>query len=236
MTNSIGSEETVVVPSSVKEILYNAFKGSTLKRVYIPGSVKKIGSLAFANCSLLEEVNIADGVLSFDAGVFENDTALKKVRLPVTLSEYGTNIFRGCTYLESIILPDSYNKISFGWLSGSGIKEITIGRSIREIESCAFEDCNQLTSIEIPGSVNTLGSEAFARCSALAEIKLNEGLKLIEGSVFRNCPVKEITLPRSVNTMYYNVFDGFYSQIFVHKGSYAERYMIENGLEYETVD
>lgn len=60
-----------VIPSSVKSIHKNAFRGCTgLERITIPGSVQTIGSYAFAGCTSLSNIEIPSSVQGMGKGVF----------------------------------------------------------------------------------------------------------------------------------------------------------------------
>lgn len=44
------------------------------------------------------------------------------------------------------------------------INEYIIGRRVTSIEDNAFQDCRNLTSVDIPNSVESIGSRAFYGC------------------------------------------------------------------------
>ena len=236
LTEYKGSEDTVVIPDSVYEIGIEAFKQKSIKRVYITSNVTTLSDSAFLSCHSLEEVYISDSVLKFGSCVFDDCSALKKVRLPQQPTEYGSFLFKNCKSLESVIIPETYSKIPDGCFAWSGIKNINIPSSVKEIAQEAFRGCNRLVSIEIPKTVRLLGVDVFRDCVVSTEIKLNEGLKEIDGGAFKNCSVKEVTIPKSVDTMYSFVFDDCNAKVKVYKDSYAEQYMIENNYEYKVID
>ena len=45
-----------------------------------------------------------------------------------------------------------------------------IPEGTKEIESRAFEDCTDLTSVVIPNSVERIGNSAFSGCTALTDV------------------------------------------------------------------
>ena len=96
---------------------------------------------------------------------------------PVTaISDDG---FRDCKFLKSIELPDTLKTIGTYAFSGSG-----------------------LTTVTIPSSVETLGRGAFYDADSLITVTFNEGLKLIEGSVFSCCTkLEELILPNTVESI-----------------------------------
>ena len=99
------------------------------------------------------------------------------------------------------------------------------------IEESAFENCESLTSINLPKNLNILGSYAFLNCSSLKNIfipngitewgfetfafsgleniTLENGITSLPNSCFAGCVnLKEITIPSSVVSINESVFDG----------------------------
>lgn len=69
--------ESVALPSTVRSIGKEAFAGSGLKRIDIPGSVKEIGDGAFAQCEHLEEVILRNPDVLLGKAVFPKDTKIR---------------------------------------------------------------------------------------------------------------------------------------------------------------
>lgn len=59
--------------------------------------------------------------------------------------------------------------------------------NITAIDGWAFQDCINLTSIEIPNSVTNMGVQVFMGCSNLTNVVLPEGITEITVHEFRNC-------------------------------------------------
>ena len=56
-----GDDREIVIPESISEIARNAFHGNKkITSVIIPNRIEKIGSGAFAHCTALQTVKIAD--------------------------------------------------------------------------------------------------------------------------------------------------------------------------------
>ncbi|MDO5141368.1 MAG: leucine-rich repeat protein, partial [Eubacteriales bacterium] len=101
--------ESVVLPSTLEKIGENAFRGTKLKEIVIPDSVTDIGAETFCNCASLKKVVIGSGLELIHVGLFENCDSLEEVVIPgngsVTRIEY--DAFSGCTSLSKIALPDT---------------------------------------------------------------------------------------------------------------------------------
>ncbi|MBQ7683778.1 MAG: leucine-rich repeat domain-containing protein, partial [Bacteroidaceae bacterium] len=75
---------TIVLPSTVTEILKNAFSRSGIRKVDIPNSVSHLGGDAFAYCSSLATVVIGSRVTRLDQGVFYSSSVSMAYVKPLT--------------------------------------------------------------------------------------------------------------------------------------------------------
>ena len=73
--------------------LNNLFDRPGLQYVEIPGSVKTIGSGAFASCTMLREVVLHEGIERIGGGAFQNCNSLYDVTLPASLKTMGEWVF-----------------------------------------------------------------------------------------------------------------------------------------------
>ena len=68
-------------------------------------------------------------------------------------------------------------------------------------------DLAAATKIVIPGSVQIIGSRAFAECSNLQEVEMQDGITTIGTSAFLKCTgLKSITIPATVTNIYTSAF------------------------------
>lgn len=103
--------------------------------------------------------------------------------LAYLLNDSGTYSVSGigtCTD-EEIIIPETYN-----------------GKMVTKIDSRAFQDCTDITSVTLPDSVKEIGISAFAGCSSLSDVKLSDSLESIGFGAFYSCRIQGIALPSSV--------------------------------------
>lgn len=74
--------------------------------------------------------------------------------------------------------------------------------NITAIDGWAFQDCTNLTSIEIPSSVTSMGVQIFYDCSNLKNVVLPEGITEITTNEFGFCrSLTSITIPSSVTSI-----------------------------------
>ena len=139
-----------VIPTdgSVKSIGSSAFAGCTsLTSVIIPDSVTSIGDMAFVGCTSLERLTVAPG-----------NPVYRSAGNCIIETETGT-LIQGC---KSSVIPDD--------------------GSVTSIGESAFFNCNSLTSIVIPESVTSIGSDAFSGCNKLIEVYNKSSLEITAGS------------------------------------------------------
>ncbi len=212
---------------------------SSLESVTIGKGVKTIHYGTFANCDRLSEVNLSEGLQiiagSMDVeGAFANCTALTQIRFPNTLKSISWYAFDSCWRLKEVYIPDSVTTIrEYAFARCSGLEKISIGKGIKEIpahmlQNCkklhevifrgddvnriktlAFENCIALEEIVMPNNLDEIELCAFAGCTNIKSIKLNEGLTRIADQAFKDCiSMEEIIIPSSVIDFIGNVFSG----------------------------
>lgn len=79
------------------------------------------------------------------------------------------------------------------------LKKVVIEDGIINISMQAFQGCENLFSVSLPGSLRRIDMLAFAYCPKLSDIQLPEGLEEIGATAFDSCrSLTEITVPESV--------------------------------------
>ena len=73
------------------------------------------------------------------------------------------------------------------------------GYIVQNIARDVFKDNKTLTAVEFPETVETMGSNVFAGCIKLKDVRLNNGLTNVGDSAFNGCTALEsITLPSAI--------------------------------------
>ena len=213
----------VILPDTLTSIGNSAFSGcSNLSSCNFPSNLKSIEAYAFNN-SALTEITLPGCELGVSA--FKNSRNLKKVTIGEGNLTIPTECFRDCTALESVVLPDSVELIDATSNSASGafynclkLKDVSIGKNIKNIQSNAFHTCYtgleitfrdgvtaipassfsdryEITKVILPDTLTSIGNSAFSGCSNLSSCNFPSNLKSIEAYAFNNSALTEITLP-----------------------------------------
>ena len=100
----------------------NLFKDSNLKYIYIPNSIKSIGSCAFLNSGLIE-LDLPESVLNIEYGAFARCNNLMNANL-CNVETIGGSAFKNCKNIKKIILSDNTKSISDDAFQGCDKLEI----------------------------------------------------------------------------------------------------------------
>lgn len=190
------------VGNTIEVIGANVFENQiALTKIIIPANVKEIGANAFLGCALLEEVE------------FEHSD-----ESPSQLTSLGDNAFKNCYELRKVTLPGNLKTIPQGMFNQCyKLSAITLPEGLQTIGKSAFAQAG-LTSVTIPSTVTAIGEKAFQGASAsdagflesVTFAKTKEGktaLTTIGNCAFQYQPYTSFTVPESVTSFGYQVFD-----------------------------
>lgn len=174
------------IEGNVHRIPANFVKNLTeLKNINIP-NVSYIGSRAFYGCTGMTSISIGI-VNSIEIDAFSGCTSLD------TLNFHDNNYYSEYYYLSgrfsSISTINIYSQRIPNLLASgmTGLKNLNIYNSVKEIGEGAFDGCTGLTSVFLPNSVTTIGYCAFSECTGLTEIIIPNSIKTIGDYAFLNC-------------------------------------------------
>lgn len=153
----------IQLPSGITGIGEEAFAKNKFTEFTISSGVTELGAGVFAGCDQLQEISVEEGNANFSAagGVLYDKAGTKLLlcpsgkegtfTLPRRTTEIAESAFKGCKKITELVLP-------------SGLT--TIG-------SKAFSGMN-LTTVELPAELVNLSPDAFAYCSKLTKITVDE--------------------------------------------------------------
>ncbi len=185
--------------------------------------VKWIGSSAFSDCVLLEDISIPDSVTSIEYDAFSRCISLKDINIPDSVTEIRNEAFSGCTSLSSINIPDSLTYIADAVFSGceslAAINVSSENNIYASIDGILFDkDKTELkqypagrseTTYTIPDGVIYISHGAFSGCKNLSDINIPDSVTSIGDYAFYECTsLSSIEIPDSVTSIRYNAFSG----------------------------
>lgn len=182
----------ITYPTTLTRINQYAFRKTGLIRIIIPNTVKAIGEGCFSECYNTDFIYIPNSVQTIgESAIFQTTGEL---------------------YVNCDI--PSGQDFSYGVLGNSRISKITIGKDVNSIGDFAFNNTNEVTTIEyeknsqlvhigygafgcsileempIPSSVQTMGNYPFSLCSNLRNFTIvhsgNDNCLVYDGVLYMN--------------------------------------------------
>ena len=207
----------IAFPTGLTTIGDYAFSKSGLTSVKIPAGLASLGTNVFDTCVNLTSVEFEAGFNAtvIPAGTFQN-SALKSIVIPGSIEKIAYTAFNNCADLTSVTFEEGTADLVLGYLpegmnAGGGGKEEKGDEKDKEgtnVIAGVFSNCKKLVSIEIPDRTIYIGKSAFASCTNLATVTINETSRLqqIGESAFTSCTsLKSIYIPNTVaNSAYVN--------------------------------
>ncbi|MCQ2219582.1 MAG: leucine-rich repeat domain-containing protein, partial [Paludibacteraceae bacterium] len=207
---------SVYLPLSLRSIGSNAFKGHpALEEVAIHNYVENVGTYAFQGCKSLKKVTYdskRNAVKYSDAAApFLNCDNLESVVIGENVTALPQRLFQKLPSLSQITIPSNVESIGFNAFYYSGLKNITLQPGLKVIGSGAFEG-TLIDSIYIPSSVDSIASAAFRGCGSLKTIYYNASNNVSTYSTppFAKCTnVEKVIIGKEVSTIQNNLFREF---------------------------
>ena len=170
---------------------YAFYKNAQVQNVFLPESLKTIGTAAFYGCTELAGVNFS---------------AICDV---TEISDYA---FYKCSLLRSVQIPKGVTRIGRSAFYKSGLTNAEIPRNVKEIGAYAFYGCqdlflldftadsrlesvgeyafgggNAIEAVALPNALTTLGKRAFYKSASLKSVKFGSALGEIGEGAFEGC-------------------------------------------------
>lgn len=165
--------KNTIIPANIKCIYDWSFSGHIgLTSVHIPASLTQIGECAFYDC-MLETITVDSNNPVYDSR--NNCNAI---------IETATNtLIKGSS---NTVIPNEVEIIGYAAFKKSTIANVKLPASLKEMREYCFENCTNLTEINIPEGVVSVGLGAFMNCENLSVINIPESMNSLGGSAFVN--------------------------------------------------
>ncbi len=190
----------------------NAFVDDVVKAIYIPKTVKDVGtSINYGNRGLQTIVvddenpyySSVDGVLyNKDKTVLITYPAAKKgeVAFVSTIQAIGKSAFSQCSGVTRVSIPEGITSIEYCTFWGNeNLISIEFPDSLISIGFRAFYGCSKLQNLRFPDGLKTIGAGAFEACQRLQIVEFPDGITQIGEQAFFDCPkLLSVLLPSSI--------------------------------------
>lgn len=224
------------IPSTITHVGHGAFfRCSKLEDVSIPESVNSIDDFAFAFCYNLKTVNLPTNLKCINSCTFE-ETAIEEIIMPDSVERIESCAFYCCSQLRRITIPENVEFISNNnaipgnvtivcdrgsyaetWAKQYGYTIEYISGEIGEDDpdTIAHGEYNSLRWVLSKAGVLTVsgegaipeGTQLWYGCrEKINKVIIGDGITRIGSSAFEQCPLDEITISDTVESIGDNAF------------------------------
>lgn len=198
--------QRVNVGYGITEIGEKMFAGyPLLHSISIPGSVKNIGTEAFAGCNSLMNLNLNLGIKALMGNAF-TASAVRWAKIPATIETYNW-AFSAAPFLEGIelygegfafgtmdedMLVSSDEKVFFHYPAGRRDTSFTVSSGIETLATHCI-DQTILEELSLPFSLKTVQAYAVTENNGLTSLTIPASVSVIDAGAFAyNSALKEV--------------------------------------------
>lgn len=120
--------------------------------VSIPDSVISLGRNTFFRCSSLDNVVIPNHITQLEEGLFYGCESMSSIKIPYSVQTIESGVFWDCYALEELTIPSGVTTVAQSLVSQSGVKSLTIPKTVKSFGNYATYRCFELTDIYYEGS------------------------------------------------------------------------------------
>lgn len=180
-----------------------------IDEVNISEGITSVGEFSFRDCANIKKVHIPDSVTSIDKNAFHSCTSLSSINIPSSVTTIGYAAFASCTSLTNIDIPDSVTIIDQWAFSKSGLTTITVPGNVTKISDNAFNGCTSLKTVDIQEGVTEVGNAGFSSCSSITSVNMPNSVTTIGATAFNgNTSLTSIRIPKNVTLIRVRAFYG----------------------------
>jgi len=186
---------------------------TSLVKVVLPESVKRINAYAFYNLQKLISINLPGNLESIGKSAFDRCFLLQNITLPSQLKEIGSFAFYNCSSLNNVTFHASLTKLGTGaFRFCNSITEFIVPAGLTSIEPAAFADCRNLAGIMVSNSnpnYSSLNGVMYDKqmktlitypnkASISSTFTIPESVETIESRAFSNTDIESVVLPSNL--------------------------------------
>ena len=180
-------------------------------------NVSGIGSSAFYNNKVLEEVTVSEGIQSIGQQAFSMST-LKKLWLPASLNTFkdgedvceleGIYVDSASQYYKDVdgVLYNKNMTTLVKYPSKKTASTFTVPDGVTELADCSMDSNTSLQKVVLPDSLKTVGYWSFINCSNLSDITLPEQCTFVGQYAFSGTALTSFYIPAALETLMSGTF------------------------------
>lgn len=219
-------ENSITMPSSLKEIMYNAFNNCTVPAITLNEGLETIGQSAFQKCTATFN-GVPSTVKSIDQSAFSGCTGLTgALVLPAGLT-MGLYAFDSCTGLTSLTVPGTVTSLSRSFEDCTNITEVRIeyGKEPISIHKACFSNdpCTNVyidrafswdeaggssfygfkktENIEFGSHVTAIPNKALYWSNSLTNVTMTDNVRSIGDKAFYSANLTGLKLSKNIETI-----------------------------------
>ena len=211
-TNHRNTPNLIILPSGQTTISDNAFSGSNVVQVILPGYLQSIGTSAFYNCSkmsgaiyipktvtyigpkafdgtLIESFSFADGIQLLKFEDASLPPRISSLRVPASLIALNASALANLTSLKTLSFEEGsiITEIPSFCFANLPLETVSLPESLIKIGGK-----NSITNSTIYRGGRIIGG-AFESCTSLQSIIIPKNVETIEPAAFHNSGLKQLT-------------------------------------------
>ncbi len=209
--------------ANLTEITDGTFQSCDLKSVNIPGTVKKVGKLAFNSCQELRTIVLNEGTEYIGERAFSNCFALTTANLPASVSHIESNPYASAKLLNTISIAEGNKDFAIEddclytadrsrliWCPLPKTGPLNVNPATTEIGQDAVFMCEKITEINLPAGLKEIGHIAFMYCHSVSEVVIPDNVEKVGDYAFSSIDkLEKVVIGESVKSIGANSFVNF---------------------------
>lgn len=216
-----------------------------LRSVYLNSDVKQIGGYAFAEDSRLTEMVLPDELEYLGQYAFWKCFGLEHINIPSSLTVLSDGCFSE-TGIRTLVVPGNIVKCRTAFYGCKNLREATMEEGVKTLLG-TFAECSSLETVVIPSTMEQISRSAFRGCSKLKDIWIYSdnvdldciwpALQHIDKMDVVDGELRYSSEKLETDTLTTPLLFADCPNVTIHghRGSSAQVYAVEHGLNFEII-
>ena len=192
ITAYTGSEAVLNIPDkfesyTVREIAADVFMDNTsLVYVKFNKSLEIIGDYSFCGCTSLSQISFNSKLWSIGLAAFE-ETAWESAQTDEFVIVGDGVLLKYLGTSTDVRMPDNVKHISYAFAMNFDVVNIEMGPSVLTVGSAAFAYCTAIRRVKLGENVMLIGEGAFDGCENMTYVNIPSKVQVISTYAFNYC-------------------------------------------------